>query len=994
MGKRRLLWPFALCPLVFIPCQAAGQLSDSSAYSGKRVVSLRFDPAQQPLTDAQLARYFPLKAGSVLSGVAVRSAIKSLYATGRYTDVEVSAEPAGAGGLALVVHTQEQWFVGPLEVQGRLNTPPNRGQLSNATALQLGQPFSEDELGTAVKSMQSLLERNGLYGATIEPQVARDPVHQQVMVTFLVKTGKRARFTTPGVTGDTRIPAQQVARAAKYKGWFRWKPATNENAQAGVKNARRKYEKQNRLTASLRLSRRDYDAATNRVKPTLDANGGPKVKIHATGGKISKGRLKEYVPVFDEQTVNRDLLVQGAGNLHDYFQSAGYFDAQVDFKIQDNGPDEQDITYVLELGPRHKLVKVAIQGNHYFRTRDIRERMYLQPSGFIRLRRGRYSADFLKRDKEAIESLYQANGFRGVRVTAVSADDYKGKTGNVAVTIIIDEGPQYTVSDLTLVGVDQFDKNKIAQNLASSPGQPFSQSNVGLDRDYVLRTYQAAGFPDAAFDWKMTPGGAHQVAIQYIVTEGTREFVRDLLVTGLTHTRQSLIKPALHVHPGDPLSWVEMGSMQRNLYELGVFDTVDMAIQNPDGDTQEKYVVYHLAEEHRYSVAVGVGAEIAEIGGSQSSLANPQGQTGFSPRGSLEVSRLDMFGVGHSLNFKARVSSLDNQVSLNYLMPRFQNVAGRNISITFLYDNERDVRTFTVRRFEGDFQISQKLSKPTTVFWRYSYRDSKVNSSTLKISPLLIPLYSQPALIGELSANLVQDRRDNPANAHRGIYNTVDVGLSSHIFGSRQSFGKVLLHNSYYHPLHGDLVLASNTEFGWIAPFKVPAGEDPSEYIPLPERFFGGGGTSERGFPDNQAGPRDGDTGFPLGGNALLFHSTELRFPLIGDNIGGVLFHDMGNVYSSISALSFRVHQENLTDFNFMNHAVGFGIRYQTPVGPLRVDLAYSINPPRFFGFNGTYTQLLNAGVNPCAPPAGQPNLCSVQNVSHFQFFFSIGQAF
>jgi outer membrane protein insertion porin family len=166
------------------------------------------------------------------------------------------------------------------------------------------------------------------------------------------------------------------------------------------------------------------------------------------------------------------------------------------------------------------------------------------------------------------------------------------------------------------------------------------------------------------------------------------------------------------------------------------------------------------------------------------------------------------------------------------------------------------------------------------------------------------------------------------------------------------------------------------------------------EAIPLPERFFGGGGTSHRGFPEEQAGPRDISTGFPLGGNALLFNQTELRFPLIGDDIGGVLYHDLGNVYSSLDNLSGRVHQRNLQDFDYMVHAVGFGVRYRTPVGPVRLDLGYSINPPYFFGFKGTAQDLVTAGVTPCAPPSPVANQCVVQNVSHFQFFFSIGQTF
>ena len=131
-----------------------------------------------------------------------------------------------------------------------------------------------------------------------------------------------------------------------------------------------------------------------------------------------------------------------------------------------------------------------------------------------------------------------------------------------------------------------------------------------------------------------------------------------------------------------------------------------------------------------------------------------------------------------------------------------------------------------------------------------------------------------------------------------------------------------------------------------------------------------------------------------MGGTALLFNQTELRFPLLGDNVGGVLFHDAGNVYSSLGNLSFRVSQRNLQDFDYMVHAVGFGLRYRTPIGPVRVDVAYSINPPRFFGFKGSQQDLINAGVNPCAIEPGVPSKCVEQSVSHFQFFFSIGQTF
>jgi Outer membrane protein len=120
-----------------------------------------------------------------------------------------------------------------------------------------------------------------------------------------------------------------------------------------------------------------------------------------------------------------------------------------------------------------------------------------------------------------------------------------------------------------------------------------------------------------------------------------------------------------------------------------------------------------------------------------------------------------------------------------------------------------------------------------------------------------------------------------------------------------------------------------------------------------------------------------------VGGKALLINTIELRFPLIGENIGGVVFHDAGNVYSNLSKISLRSNQRGLTDFDYMVHAIGFGIRYRTPIGPVRLDLAYGINTPRFIGFQGTREELLFGG-----------GVRTEQRISHFQFHFSLGQAF
>jgi outer membrane protein insertion porin family len=961
----------------------AADLAPPATYDGRPIAAIRFEPATQPMAERDVLRLLPLRVGEPLNLAEVREAIKKLYSSGQYSNIEIAMEPAPAG-VTVIIHSTDQWFIGPVEVRGDLNLPPNAGQLANATRLQLGNPFEESQVQTAVRGIQRLLQRNGLYLASIVPKIERDTEHQEVALTFQVKAGQRARLALPAVTGDTKIGDSKVASAAKYKGWFRWKPATEENTQSGLGKIRKRYQKDKRLTADVTLQSREFLRAQNRVRPHIEANGGPKIQFHTTGAKISNGDLHKYVPVFDEETVNRDLLVTGARNLRDYFQTQGYFEVQVDFKISNPNPELEDITYVLSLGQRHKLVDVTMEGNRYFRTQDIRDLMYLEPAGFIRLRHGRYSQTFVSRDEDTIATLYHANGFRDVKVTDTIIQDYKGKKGDVGVIFHINEGKQYLVSHLTVNGITLKQKQEILSTLTTKPGEPFSESNVSMDRDYILHTYQGMGYANVDFNWAMKPGpGPHQMSVVYYITEGRPSYVRGVVFYGLHNTRRSLIDPAIHLKPGDPLSWTEMGNMQRNFYNLGVFDKVDMAIQNNSGDTERKWVLYHLTEGRRYNLAVGFGAEVARIGNSSTSLNNPGGSTGFAPRVDLELSRLNLWGLGHSINFKSRYSTLDRQVQLNYLAPRFHNIEGRNISVTGLYDNMRDVLTFTATRLQGSIQLSDQLSKPTTLLMRYSWTDDRVDQSTLKINRELIPLYSQTSHVGAISANWIEDRRDNPTNAHRGIYNSLDLGLAETYFGGNVDYLRFLGRNSYYKTISRNYVLASNTEFGVIHPFNIPSGESASEYVPLPEHFFGGGSTSMRGFPDMQAGPRDLKTGFPIGGNALLFHQTELRFPLIGENIRGVLFEDFGNIFSSLDSISFRVHQNGIQDFNYMVHAAGFGIRYDTPLGPLRLDLAYSINPPTFYGLQGTYQQLINGTAT-----------STVQNISHFQFFFSIGQAF
>jgi outer membrane protein assembly complex protein YaeT len=952
-------------------------------YEGKPIASVQFDPAMQPLTFDQLMAMLPLRIGQPLRASDLRDSIQRLYRTGEYADIAVDATLAPAG-VTLKFITKPAYFIGYFDVNG-VPEPPNEGQLLVATKLTLGGEYAPSQATAAVDRITDLLKRNGFYNVGVEPATSPREARQEVHIDFHVDPGRRAKFDGLVASGDTLRPLDSLIQSSgwkRFRGLLGWHPLTETRLQNGLDNLRSWYPKHDHLLAQVTLADLDYHSDANTVTPVLAINPGPPVLVRLRGAKLSSGKLRSLLPIYEERALDRDLLEEGSRDLASYFQMQGYFDANASYIIATPANGEQLIDYHVNRGVRHKIVKLEIHGNHYFDDATIRERMSVIPATLVRYRHGRYSSGALERDLDAIRNLYRGNGFRDVLVTPRVLDDYNGVTAHIAIFIDIAEGPQWFVSKLTLEGVSEDFRPALLLLLHSTKGQPYSDLNIATDRDDVLDYYFNTGYPAAKFDFTSIPSSqADHVDLTFTVTPGERIYVRSVVVDGLKRTRPDLVTDRISLHAGDPLSQSDINGSQRRLYDLGIFSRVDAAIQNPDGDEPTKYVLYSLEEAGRYSMNVGVGAEIGRIGGGTTSLDSPAGTTGFSPRFLFGISRLNFFGLGHTMSLQTLVSTLEQRALLTYVAPQFLGNPKLSLQFSGLFDISHDVRTFSARREEGSIQLGQKLSRANTLQYRYTYRKVDILGTPL-ISPELIPLLAQPVNVGFVSMSFIQDKRDDPIDSHRGTYTSIDLALASSVFGSQTGFGRVVARNSSYYQLTKDLVLARTTQFGMIERYAgLPE-------IPLAERFFGGGAFSNRAFPDFQAGPRDLTTGFPIGGNALFMNTVELRFPLIGDNLGGVLFNDLGNVYSDVNKISLRFRQENLQDFNYGVQGFGFGLRYRTPLGPVRVDFSLSPNSPRFFGCEGSINQLYQCGV----PGSSVPQ--TVQRINVFQFHFSLGQAF
>jgi outer membrane protein insertion porin family len=958
------------------------------------------------------------KADEPLDKHKVRDSVQALYDTGRFADIQVQAQRSAQGEVVLIFNARENYFFGSVRVEGAPSQPSDT-QLVNASRLTLGEQFSESKIQSAIEGIQRALEEGGYYEADIQPTYEWDAPSQQVKALFVVNKGRPARV---GKVAAESYTAEEFSNIAKLHSGQRVTPGLSTRAMQRV---RKRLQKQGLLEAQVTLTQRAYHPENNTLDYTFDINRGPVVDVKVEGAKLRRGLVKKLVPIYEESTVDEDLLKEGARNIQDHFQTKGYFDAKVSFSQRRTGVERQDVVFTVDKGQRHKLARLVIQGNRYFRREDIRERLQMQTAGGLLLF-GVFSQSILTRDIQSIEVLYRVNGFSEVKVTPEIKDNYLGKEGQIQVVLNIQEGPQTTVGKLDIEGNSAISDEEIRNLISAVEGQPYSDATVINDQTEVMNAYFNRGFPNARFEYTANtePGDPNKIDVTYKIVEGKQVFVNKVLIAGLHFTRPFVVEREIQLRSGGPLSQRAMLDSQNGLYNLGIFNAVDMAVQNPEGETTHKNVNFQLTEARRYTFNYGFGLEVQT--GQAAGPTNPQGATGVSPRVSFGVTRVNFRGRDQTVNLKLRYGNLEKLALVGFTEPHWFDSPNLTLDFTAFYNQTNDVSTFTANRLEGAAQIRQRVSRATTLFYRLIYR--RVSTSNLVIAPgqvnnpAVVPLFSQPVRIGMPDFTYIRDTRDNPVDSHKGSLSTADLGVASRIFGSETNFLRLTVQNSTYYPFaRKRWVFARNTRIGIEEPFAGtsaavvapgPGAPPPSSFIPLPERFFAGGATSLRGFGVNQAGPRDLATGLPLGGEALFINNLELRspplpLPYVGNNLSVIVFNDIGNIFTTpeemVSSIYKFVQPNRETclnpavpkcNFNYMSVAVGGGIRYRTPIGPVSIDIGYNLNPPAF-----PVSAPIQPSSCPVQPPIPSPVPpgCTAPFSSvlrHLNFFFNIGQTF
>jgi outer membrane protein insertion porin family len=942
----------------------ASQESQPDSYGGfeGRTVS-RIDIAVRPSEDvAAIRALIRQEAGQPFSIEAIKSSVTALQQTGKFTQIQVSLEPQAAG-LQVLFILQPAYDIGLVSFPGATKAFPY-SRLLQAANIPTTAPFVPDYIADEEKSLLRFFASEGFFNATTSARTQVDDAHRIVNIIFDCELHSRAKINSLTVQG---VSAEEAADVEKTLASF-WatvagvslKPGTTYShgrVEKSLEHLRAHFRKEGRLAPNVRAEP-IYDSETNRAQLTLVVQPGPMVVVRVEGAHIWSRTERKLLPIYQENAVDQDLVDEGARNLVSYFQGKSYFDVKVDSHL-DKQPDLVNIVYHINRGSRHRVSDIKFAGNKYFTADQLNAHIVIQKGKFF-YNRGKFSQDLLKKSVASLTALYRNAGFTKASVTPAVSD----REANIAVTFTIDESLQDRVHDLKIVdSKNQPMRLKISKRpLQLAAGKPYSPHLLETDRNYVLAQYLTRGYPNVQFDSSVAPadGDPHAVDVVYKVDEGPDVHIGQVVLLGTGHTRPSFVKAKTdpNVSEGKPLGEGRLLQSESDLYNLGIFDWASVtAIGTPDSqDVQQVLIRVH--ESKRNTMDVGGGIEVIPRNGNipvgsvivpglpPISLGNKftVSQKSFiGPRGSLQLARHNLRGRAETATLGLVASRLDQRISFTYADP---GLHGSSWSSLFSLSTERTSQNpiFTALLEQTSLQIEKSLDRKRTQKLIGGYSYERTDLSNILIPELVLP-QDQHVKLSSFYLRYVRDTRDKPLDAHRGQYQTFTAGVTPEVLGSSSNFARFFGQTAFYKPIRPWLTWANNFRLGLAAPY----GE--AGYVPLSERFFSGGPDSLRGFPIDGAGPQrsipvcsnPSDTStctlisVPAGGLMLAIFNSEARFPIpLNENLGGVIFYDGGNVYANINAHQLLSNYSN---------SVGIGLRYNTRVGPIRVDVGRNLSP-------------------------------------------------
>jgi len=933
-------------------------------FIGQPIADVRVETADGPVLEQNVLELIETRIGQPLAMERVRDTIDHLVGLGRYDDVRLFATAApGGAGVSL------RWRLRPIRLITRVSIDGGGDLSSVARRAVVSERFGERPSASRAPEIAAALadfyRDHGYRAVTVSPQLNPGRMADEVWLDLAVERGPRTTVFTASVTGTPREAPNRILNALRIEPGQPFDRLDLEERLAEYESGLRAdgyYEASVRETTT-------FDDTGHTASLVVEVISGPRVRLEYAGDPLPRGVLEALVPVREERSVDEDLLEDASRNIEAYLRERGYRDARATYDRTEQGGDLV-LTFTVERGPLHHVGAVTVDGNRAVPDAEIEPLLKLAPGeAFVDARVAAVTV--------AIAELYRVRGFERATVkpsVEVLPEQVQGniRFRPVDVQIAIAEGVRTTVSGVTLDGTAEVPEPDLRALLGLVAGRPFYRPQLAADRDALERHYRNFGYLSARVAPALSFSDENQrVSVAWSIKAGDQAVVDHVLVTGNRRTSVDVIRRELRIRPGMPLGADALAESQQRLSQLGLFRRVRI-VDLPRPGTPQRDVLVTVEEAPATAVTYGGGLEVGRRLRQGSGGAADE-RVEIAPRAFFEVSRRNLWGKNRTISLFSRVSFRprdpaidstdpadtagyglnDYRVTGTFREPRAFGTAGdaqvtafleRGIRASFTFDR-RGVRGDYARRFGAGFTVTGRYTNDYTELF-----DEQIAAGDRLLIDRLFPQVRLSTFFGAL----LRDSRDDVLDPQRGAVIGLDGAVAARAYGSEVGFATTFLQGFVYRRLPGSgFVLAAGARAGIATGFarEVPrvdedgnpildAGGQPVvdvvEDLPASERFFAGGDTTVRGFALDRLGADDtlDSQGFPQGGNGLVVLNAEVRAPY-WKGVGLVGFVDAGNVFKRAGDI----------DLGDLRVAAGLGARYRSPIGPLRVDLGFKVNP-------------------------------------------------
>lgn len=876
---------FSLLILLFLSTNAYPQ-DDPGRFIGQRITSVKVISATG-ITEEDIERECGIRKGDPFSVHAMRKCITSFYQKGIFKDIMVEAY-AEEGGVGIQYTFVGKLKVGNVKIKGHDFFSTRR--LRSATGLKRGAELTDEMIEEGKGRILNLYRGSGFFDASVQTESVKTGKDQTVDIVIRIHEGERARIGDILFRGDRVWKDEELESMMKlHKGDY----YNEREMDLSIKTLERRYINTGYLKALISPPDLLYNEATGEVSVTISIDAGPHVEVLFEGVEAADPEaLKKELLIWRDKSTDIAVLDESADRLTQYYRGKGYYFATVTYDI--SRPEDKHLRIVFKVteGVPVTIREIGFAGNAYFSDKRLKEYLHVREERFL-------SEEVLNEDIKEITDLYRSAGFLDVKMTPKITFHEEDKTLSVLITV--EEGVQTRISGIRMEGNAAFSAPEIMARIRSREGSPYNESQVTDDLYSIQSFYVQKGYIYSSVDLRTEYSpDKKEVQVRYIIHEDSPVYTGDIYVSGNTFTKEVVIRRELLIKEGDLYSYEKILRSQRQLLMLGIFKSIKLEPMNPEIKEYRKDLSLKVEEGYPGTVEFGFGyGDVERL------------------RGVFEASYRNIAGTGRQISLRTEGISIEQKYNLGYKEPWIfgYQMDGR-LNVVDLIEDKRSFDRRTLGLTTG---IDKSFSERVKGSLMFQYEDIK--TSNVSAGAILTPEDIGKEKVVTFNPSLIIDRRDDPFNPTRGAFYSLTFREAARVLGSRLQFAKVNLHSSFFHSPVRRVVLAFSIRGGIAWNF----GE--STEVPIWERYFAGGRSTVRGYDQDSIGA-------PEGGDKMVILNGEIRLPLF-KGLGLVTFVDSGNVWTRMEDFKPLV----------LRTTAGAGIRYNTPVGPLRLDVGCKLDP-------------------------------------------------